>query len=72
MAVPARLEVDGKSLEPRAEHTLFSLNILSGLGWAGLVVANKQILGWFSEAAIAVICSCDPGPGILPCPQYVR
>ena len=35
MAVPARLEVDGKSLEPEAEHTLFSLNILSGLGWAG-------------------------------------
>ena len=36
--VPARLEVDGKSLEPEAEHTLFSLNILSGL-----VVASKQI-----------------------------
>ena len=27
--VPARLEVDGKSLEPEAEHTLFSINILS-------------------------------------------
>ena len=35
--VPARLEVDGKSLEPEAEHTLFSLNILSGQGLAGLV-----------------------------------
>ena len=47
VAVPARLEVDGKSLEPQAEHTLFSLNILSELGWAGLVPANKQILGCF-------------------------
>ena len=37
VAVPARLEVDGKSLEPEAEHTLFSLNILSGQGLAGLV-----------------------------------
>ena len=54
--VPARLEVDGKSLEPEAEHTLFSINILSGL-----VVASKQILCWFSLSAIAVICSCDPG-----------
>ena len=35
VAVPARLQVDGKSLEPEAEHTLFSLNILSRQGWAG-------------------------------------
>ena len=61
VAVPARLEVDGKSLEPQAEHTLFSLNILSALGWSGLVVGNKQIFCWFLVwlLSIAVICSCD-------------
>ena len=53
MAVPARLEVDGKSLEPEAEHTLFSLNILSGQGWAGLVVESKQILVWISFYCLA-------------------